>query len=71
MIGVKPGDHAYLFEWIKDLKPHTHTQKDKEGILHEFRYYSGVPLNDAHYDYRVNVVEYCETRPSGKQQRFS
>jgi hypothetical protein len=26
VIGVKAGDHAYLFDWIKDLKPMTYTQ---------------------------------------------
>ena len=36
IIGVKPGDHTYLFDWIKDLKPTTHTQEDADGTKHEF-----------------------------------
>jgi hypothetical protein len=71
VIGVKPGDHAYLFDWRKDLKPRTHIKNDADGTKHEFRYYINVPLNDANHDYRVNVLEYCETQKSGKKQYFS
>jgi hypothetical protein len=71
VIGVKKGDHAYLFDWIKDLKPSLHEQEDEDGTQHQFRYYHDVPLNNAHHDYRVNVVEYWETKKSGKQQYFS
>lgn len=44
---------------------------DADGTKHEFRAYTNVPINDANHDYRVNVLEYCETNKSGKQQRFS
>ncbi len=62
VIGVKQGDHAYLFDWIKDLKPSLHEQEDEDGTQHKFRYYHDVPLNDAHHDYQVTVVEYWETK---------
>lgn len=71
VIGVKPGDHSYLFEWINDSTPETHIQNDEDGTHHEFHAYSDVPLNDQHYDYRVNVLVYTETKKSGKKQRFS
>ena len=71
VIGVKNGDHAYLFDWIKDLKSATHNQTDEDGTQHEFRYYENVPINDANHDYRVNVLEYWETKKSGKRQYFS
>ena len=71
IIGVKPGDHSYLFDWIKDLKPSAPIKNDADGTKHEFRYYTNVPLNDANHDYRVNVLEYCETDKSGKQQHFT
>ena len=71
VIGVKPGDHTYLFDWIKDLKPMLHQYTDAVGIQHEFRAYTDVPLNDAHYDYRVNVLEYSETKKDGRKQHFS
>ena len=71
VIGVKPGDHAYLFDWIKDLKAQRYTQVDENGTHHEFHAYQDVPLNEAHHDYRVNVLVYTETKPSGKKQHFS
>ena len=71
IIGVKPGDHEYLFEWIDDLKITPITQTDDQDTQHKFECYHNVPLNDAHYDYRVNVMVYTETKPSGKQRRFS
>jgi hypothetical protein len=71
IIGVKQGDHAYLFAWIKDLKPMIHQQTDELGVHHEFRAYKNVPLNDANYDYRVNVLEYWETKKDGRKQYFS
>lgn len=71
IIGVKPGDHEYLFEHIQASTPLIHTQIDVKGTIHEFRCHLDVPLNKAHAEYRVNVLEYCETKKSGKQQRFS
>lgn len=71
VIGLKPGDHAFLFDWIKDITPGVHTQHDADGTQHEFRYYTAVPLNDAHFDYRVNVIIYTETDKQGKKQHFS
>lgn len=71
IVGVKPGDHTYLFDWIGDLRGESHVETDKQGTKHEFQCYHDVPLNDEHYDYRVNVLVYTETKPSGKQQRFS
>jgi hypothetical protein len=44
IIGVKPGDHAYLFDWIKDLKPKVHQQLDELGVHHEFHAYTNVPF---------------------------
>ena len=71
VIGVKPGDHRYLFDWIKDLKPMVHQQTDEKGTEHEFHAYTDVPLNAKHDDYRVNVLEYWETKKDGRKQRFS
>ncbi len=39
--------------------------------MHKFRYVSDVPLNDKHFDYKVNVLEYWEEKPNGKKQYFS
>jgi hypothetical protein len=71
VIGVKEGEHAYLFDWIKDLKPTIHHQTDEDGTQHEFHSYTDIPLNDAHHDYRVNVLQYWETKKNGRRQYFS
>lgn len=71
LIGAKPGDHRYLFDWIKDLNSETHQKIDKDGTVHDFKFHQNVPLNDANHDYRVNVLEYTETKPTGKVLRFS
>src|SRR3990167_2152313 len=71
IIGVKPGDHACLFDWIKDLKPTVHEQTDDNGTKHTFHAYTNVPLNDANSGYRVNVLEYWETKKDGRKQHFN
>jgi hypothetical protein len=35
-----------------------HQYTDDVGTQHEFHAYTDVPLNEANYDYRVNVLEY-------------
>lgn len=71
IIGVKPGDHKYLFDWISELRPETYTQQYEDGAIHTFECYSNVPLSDAHHDYRVKVMVYTEKKSSGKIQHFS
>ena len=71
IIGVKPGDHTHLFDWISALMPKTHIEESVDGTIRNYAYYTDVPINDANHDYRVNVLEYVETKPSGKQQKFS
>ena len=71
IIAVKPGDHRYLFDWIKDLPGQVYTQTDEKDTQHDFTCYNDVPLNDAHHDYRVSVIKYTETKKNGKQQHFS
>jgi len=70
IIGVKPGDHDFLFDWIKEAKG-KEVVRTKDKIRHVFRYVNDVPLSDQHFDYRVNVLEYWEEKPNGKKQHFS
>lgn len=85
IIGVKPGDHAFLFEHLRandeDGRTQIDTQVDSDtGVLHHFRWHHGVPLNASHADHLVNVLEYWEIHPTrivkkvehaGKVQYFS
>ena len=70
IIGVKEGDHGFLFDWIKHAKGKEVIIK-KDNITHKFRYVNNVPLNDKHFDYKINVLEYWEEKPNGKNQYFS
>lgn len=76
IIGVKPGDHAFLFQHLRDADETGQTQHLTEvdpatGILHHFRFHHRVPLNESHADELVNVLEYWEIHPNGKVQYFS
>jgi hypothetical protein len=70
VIGVKQDDHTYLFDWTKRLPAQTHTQIDEDGTQHCFEFYQDVPLNETHANYRVNVLDYREIKPSGEEQHF-
>ena len=72
ILGVKPGDHAFLFNWLATT-PGVKTAEftDKDDVVHRFRYLHGAPLNETHFDLTVNVLDYEEQRPSGKTQRFT
>ncbi len=76
IIGVKPGDHAFLFQRLRDDDEAGQTQHltlfdSATGVLHHFRFHNGVPLNESHLDELVNVLEYWEIHPDGKTQYFS
>jgi hypothetical protein len=85
IIGVKPGDHAFLFQHLRDADEAGRTQHltlvdSATGVLHHFRWHNGVPLNESHPDCLVNVLEYWEIHPTkivkkveraGKTQYFS
>ena len=72
ILGVKPGDHAFLFEWV-DSTPSVQVVElaDDEGVWHRFRYLNGVPLNAANFDLEVNFLAYWELRPEGRGRHFS
>ena len=71
ILGAKPGDHGFLFEWV-DNTPGTRTAEfeDGDGTRHWFRWLNGAPLNDAHFDLEVNFLEYREISAQG-ERRFS
>ena len=76
IIGVKPGDHAFLFQHLyeADAAGRTHhlTLVDPAtGVLHHFRFHNGVPLNESNPDELVHVLEYWEIHADGKVQYFS
>ena len=58
IIGVKPGDHAFLFQFLKDNDETGRTQTvtlvdELTGALHHFRFHNDVHLNESHQDCSV------------------
>ena len=72
IVGAKPGDHAFLFEWV-DSTPGVQVVElaAEDGARHRFRYLSDVPLNAANFDLEVNFLEYWEVGPQGARRHFS
>lgn len=76
IIGVKPGDHAFLFDHWRARDEAGQLEvltlvDPATGVLHHFRFGNAVPLNESHADELVNVLEYWEIHPGGKVQHFS
>jgi DDE family transposase len=75
ILGVKEGDHAYLFEQMQATE-HAGRVTEYErhdraaGVVHRFRFVNDVPLNATRADVRVNVIEYWEMGKD-KVQAFS
>lgn len=70
ILGVKPGDHKFLFEWVAQSDQVTEFEIECAGVLHRFRFINQAPLNAANPDELVNFVEYWEIK-SGERQHFS
>jgi len=70
ILGVKPGDHAYLFERVEEARRQGRspklTQKAGKGTA-EVSWVYGVPLNESNPDLRVDFLEYNEYDAEGKR----
>ena len=69
ILGVKPGDHAYLFDaWIAAHDRHEVTtirSRTKNGGEVEISFASNLPLNASHPDLLVNFLQLIETDSAG------
>ena len=75
ILGVKEGDHAYLFEQVRAAEEAgrvTYYERHDRaaGIEHQFRFVHDMPLNESRSDVRVNFIEYWEVSEK-KVQHFS
>lgn len=73
ILGVKEGDHAYLFEQVRQARQDGRTTEYEvhEGkTVHRFSFINGLALNQSSPDLQVSFVEYWETK-AGKTQHFS
>ena len=64
ILGVKPGDHAFLFDYVNNSLQNGGTTefecKNNPEITHRFRFINEVPLNASNQDLPVNFLEYWE-----------
>jgi Transposase DDE domain len=65
ILGVKAGDHAYLFKQVQAAEEAGRMAKYERhdraaGVVHRFRFVNDVPLNASRSDVRVNFMEYWE-----------
>ena len=73
ILGVKPGDHKYLFDHVDTAHAQGETtefEQTIDGVTHRFRWLHNVPLNASNPDVRVNFLEYWEIRGT-KVKHFS
>ena len=69
IVGVKPGDHKFLFGFIKTAACTEYTHQTKDGTTPTYRYINQVQLNNSH-DFKTNFLECWETNKKGEQQHF-
>ncbi len=72
ILGVREGDHTYLFNYVNEAKTIEHEEREGK-IIHRYRFINQVPLNESNQDVLVNFLEYWEIdRTSGNIiQHFS
>jgi hypothetical protein len=72
LLGAKPGDHQALFAALENSEETQYYEiSDEKGFFHQFRFLNDVALNQSNPDVRVNVLEYMQTDPKGKETVFS
>ena len=75
ILGVKEGDHAYVFQQVKAAEQAgrvTYYERHERaaGLVHRLRFVNDMPLNASQAHVRVNCIEYWE-RGKAKVQHFS
>jgi hypothetical protein len=69
---AKPGDHQFLFELLRESENTVyHESRSEDGYLHQFSFLNEASLNKSNQDVKVNILEYRQTDPKGKELNFS
>ena len=61
ILGVKEGDHAYLFNQVNAAQTTAYEQREGKTI-HRYRFINQVPLNESNQEVLVNFLEYWEIK---------
>ncbi len=76
ILGVKPGDHEYLFnQLLREFEEDRVTtlswqKKDEKDVLCEIAFTHDLPLNESNQDVRVNFLQYMEFGPDGERRKI-
>lgn len=70
IVGVKPGDHKFLFETVQNTKCFEYSYLTEDGIEHRYKYLNSVSLNKSHPEFKVNFMEYWSKNKHGKKLHF-
>lgn len=85
ILGVKKGDHKFLFNYIESKKEDVSEFNKEELVLrvgsknqplaeikirHKFRFINQVPLNESNQDVLINFIEYWEEKFDNKTQKY-
>jgi hypothetical protein len=71
IVGVKPADHKFVFDLIKQSECIEYEHHTQDGTRHRYRYINEVQLNKKHFRFRTNFLAYWERDKDGKEQHFS
>ena len=74
ILGVKEGDHSFLFNYVNGEEAKGNVQKientSSDGTITRFRFINNVPLNESNPDVKVNFLEYWQIK-GNKTLHFS
>jgi hypothetical protein len=73
ILGVKPGDHAYLWKHVDaafDEERVTTISWQRDGVRCEVSFVHKMPLNETHADLLVNFLQYAEYDAAGNRWRI-
>lgn len=71
ILGAKPTNHKFLFDWVAHSKIDTLEKIEVDGTRKRYRWLNESPLNEEQFELEVNFLEYWETSPKGQSQHFS
>ena len=71
ILGAKPADHTFLFDWVSHSMVEEIEKIEEDGTHRIYRWINGIPLNDTQFDVGVNFLDYEERRTNGKRLHFS
>lgn len=76
ILNAKPGDHGFLFDWVRRHGDRARTHEVREGgakgvTVHSFRWLADAPINSTHFGEKVTFIEYSETKPDGRARCWS